>query len=134
MLHRKDGAKEFMKIMDEGKMTNLRDWQKKASEKLGTSKDQAVKIWNNVVDGYEGNSSFRWPAIQQMIDKRDAEIDLLLQIIEKQSEALEFYANGGNFNYDLWIDKESGAHFTGKTARATQAEVQGLVEKLMGEK
>jgi hypothetical protein len=103
-------------------MTNLRDWQKKASERSDTGYKKLVL-----------DERWEWAIYDAGYNSRDAEIDLLLQIIEKQSATLGFYANGGNFNYDLWIDKETGGHFTGKLARNTQAEVQGLVEKLVKE-
>jgi hypothetical protein len=90
---------------------NLRDWQKKASD----------------------------------FGPLDSEIDLLLQIIEKQSEALEFYAKDSEFL--RWCEKNENPLFrsvfesmknnhdaVASKARTAQAEVQGLVEKLMGEK
>jgi len=39
-------------------------------------------------------------------------------------DALEFYANGGNFNRDIWIDEKLG-YFTGKRARQALADFSG---------
>jgi len=43
-------------------------------------KDEAIAIWNNVIDGYEGTSKYRWPDLvkdlQKIVSKyRDDEHD-----------------------------------------------------------
>lgn len=86
-------------------MTNLRDWQKKASERRNKL---TIKF-----DDYNAHKLL------------DAEIDLLLQIIEKQSEALELIKS---------MNSPMGFAGCPVIARTTQAEVQGLVEKITGEK
>ena len=40
----------------------------------------------------------------------------LLDIVVMQAEALEFYANGGNLQSDIWQHKKLG-YFTGKRAK-----------------
>jgi hypothetical protein len=55
---------------------NLRDWQKRASERRN-------KIATD--DTFMGSIT----SFKAGFDSRNAEIDLLLQIIEKQSEALQ---------------------------------------------
>jgi hypothetical protein len=83
----------------------LRDWQKKASERRDKL---TIKF-----DDYNAHKLL------------DSEIDLLIQIIEKQWATLELIANG-----DERFDKVSFK----KRARTTQAEVSELVNKLMGER
>jgi hypothetical protein len=122
-------------------MTNLRDWQKKASER-SYEKAEAARIQCPCCGETFSNDA----TIEMSRDcHRDAEIDLLLQIIEKQSEALGFYADyKGEIRDDMELrdniqpfgDGKINWQYEqgGKRARTVQAEVQGLVEKLVGEK
>jgi ribosomal protein S12 methylthiotransferase accessory factor YcaO len=93
-------------------MTNLRDWQKKASERMGELANEYAFIG-------KGNAQIvKLNGFRHGYSSRDAEIDLLLQIIEKQSEAL------------AWYERSTVGALRFK-ALSTQAEVQGLVEKLV---
>jgi hypothetical protein len=100
--------------------TKLRDWQKKASEK---SRDLAK---HEDSDGYFGFLSG--------YAARDSEIDLLIQIIEKQSKALDDYASEVPSETRF---TETGYHLCkpamGTKARTTQAEVQEIIEELVKE-
>jgi hypothetical protein len=100
---------------------NLRDWQKKASERRNKLAEmQSERITSTLVDADTRARHFR-----NGFDSRDHEIDLLLQIIEKQSEAIEAIGRSRALNGD---DTASA-----RLARTTQAEVQGLVERLVKE-
>ncbi len=104
---------------------NLRDWQKKASERRDAAAQKISTAWAN--DTVHGGIK----AVAALgFDSRDSEIDLLLQIIEKQSAALEFYTYSETWANYATVALEDG----GSEARTVQAEVQGLVEKLTGEK
>jgi hypothetical protein len=103
-------------------MTNLRDWQKRASERRDNinpcGDEDAIGAF---VDGF---------------DSRAAEIDLLLQIIEKQSEALTQISNDKNKTIASDSQEFMDGAYTAfgrnaELADETQAEVQGLVEKLV---
>ena len=126
---------------------NLRDWQKKASARLDI--DATNELFKaHLVD--EGDSIFQ-TMYKKGFSSRDHEIDLLLQIIEKQSEALRFYSRADVWGTDMpgtrtaidpcdqeELELRSSEKFFkdvrgGKLARTTQAEVQGLVEKLVKE-
>ncbi len=50
--------------------------------------------------------------------RNDKQIQSLKDENKKFREALEFYANGGNPNRDIWFDEKLG-YFTGKRARQT---------------
>ncbi len=54
----------------------------------------------------------------QILDEKNKEIQSLKDENKKFREALEFYANGGNPNRDIWFDEKLG-YFTGKRARQT---------------
>lgn len=54
----------------------------------------------------------------QILDEKNKEIQSLKDENKKFREALEFYANGGNSNRDIWFDDDLG-YFTGKRARQT---------------
>lgn len=54
----------------------------------------------------------------------DRKISGLEQKLEKAIKALEFYANGGNHNLDIWHDEKLG-YFTGKRARQVLKEIKG---------
>ena len=63
----------------------------------------------------------------QALTRERARYAELLEKIERleaenrdMREVLEFYANGGNFNRDIWYDKELG-FFTGRRAREVLA-------------
>jgi hypothetical protein len=90
----------------------LRDWQKKASER----RDAEAEV-SEIVNGVFYP---KWYAkhFKAGYSFRDAEIDLLIQIIEKQSEALALYQNARQIiSQDI--------------ARTTQAEVQQIIERLI---
>ena len=59
--------------------------------------------------------------------KLQQKLDATLMREEKLIEVLGFYANGGNFNHDIWIHDELG-HFTGKWAREVLAQNKALRE------
>jgi hypothetical protein len=128
-------------------MTKLRDWQKKASV---LAEAAATKELFKAQCGPRGISLF-----EQMYLKghssRDAEIDLLIQIIEKQSKALGFYCDrenwygpethDGGFRYFHKIDRidcdvasVTGNLIGGSRARTTQDEVQQIVERLIDDR
>jgi hypothetical protein len=88
-------------MTDDRSPTNLRDWQK-----------------SNV---YEDGHSL-------LVTLSNAEIDLLLQIIEKQSEALDKI-----YSIDSKKHKDGSRELwgCGEIARTTQAEVQQIVERLV---
>lgn len=111
-------------------VTNLRDWQKKARERREVF---AEKFAVSSV-GYPGVRVLsRYHAAQEVWDARNAEIDLLLQIIEKQSEAIERLTKVGPPSVPTtgaeWA--EQALKDNCQIARTTQAEVQALVEKLV---
>jgi len=104
-------------------MTNLRDWQKKASERKTFVQRECDKIYRTA---YNCPDVSPIESIQVIANyafhSRDAEIDLLLQIIEKQSEALDVYA----------MTNETFPEY-GDVARTTKAEVKQIVERLINE-
>jgi hypothetical protein len=123
-------------------VTNLRDWQKKASERRDAL--AVSKYPSSAVDA-ERRLQNRWHrgTFKAAYSLRDAEIDLLLQIIEKQSETISFYADKANwYRYEIEGDdvevvtkgpNEIDDWIGGKRARTTQAEVQQIVERLTNE-
>jgi hypothetical protein len=111
---------------------NLRDWQKKAWDKTIFFAKEKSKLYSKpVADGiYEG--------IILGHNHSSTEIDLLLQIIEKQSEALKKLTEC-NWPKDISSCAGLDANSTFllgniELAEQTQSEVQGLVEKITGEK
>jgi hypothetical protein len=120
---------------------NLRDWQKKASE---TGRQGLVcLVPRKGVGGITCHEKTLCDCtILELLDSRDAEIDLLLQIIEKQTDTLKFYGDEGNW----WANTAEGDsdmicksdltktmdNCGGKRARTTQAEVAKLIEQLKG--
>jgi hypothetical protein len=108
-------------------MSNLRDWQKKASERRDV--DALAEISKAQ---YVSNGDTLFQAMfKKGFNSRDAEIDLLLQIIEKQSEAL---CKVGEVDVPSSADKLSWIvmlESVGVLARTTQAEVETLIEKLV---
>jgi len=88
-------------------MTNLRDWQKKAS------------FWAPDYMCETKEMDHGMPVV------RAEYVDLLLQIIEKQSAVLDDLSTSPELNRTL-----VGASVK-RLARTTKAEVQGLVEKLV---
>ena len=112
-------------------MTNLRDWQKKASERR---EEGAKKYGVHIVNNLHSLGTYKQADFKAGFDSRDHEIDLLLQIIEKQSETIEFYADKKNSNE---ITEYKGVKITavgidgGRRALDTQAEVKQIVERLV---
>ena len=114
-------------MVRELEMTTLRDWQKKASEKrdklAGGIKSAYLDEYKFIVGGY----------FCAGFDSREHEIDLLIQIIEKQAAALERLTKVGPPSLPT-----TGAEWSAQClkdnceiARTTQAEVEALVEKLV---
>jgi hypothetical protein len=103
---------------------NLRDWQKKASEKRDAAALERFKLYQKKLGEIESGVLHIEPifgAFCYGFDSRDAEIDILLQIIEKQSEALALIKSGLSSKGPRPI------------AHETQAEVDKLIEQLKGE-
>jgi DNA-binding MarR family transcriptional regulator len=95
-------------------MTNLRDWQKKASERRVQAADKHAIPLNSLTQKFEANGFIEGSK------SRDHEIDLLLQIIEKQSEAI------AEIQPRCWGE-------AAERIRTTQAEVEKIVERLTNE-
>lgn len=53
------------------------------------NKTLAVRIWNGVIESYEGNSSLRWPNIKELLDEKDDKIKEILPLLAEMAEALE---------------------------------------------
>lgn len=71
------------------------------------SKNEYAVIKENLKDRYDFEEAANPPTILQLIKEH-----------QEMREALEFYANGGNPNRDIWFDEKLG-YFTGKRARQT---------------
>lgn len=79
-----------------------------------------VNLFDTVCDferGIECLQSDR-TKLENQLSEANATIQSLKDENKKFREALEFYANGGNPNRDIWFDEKLG-YFTGKRARQT---------------
>lgn len=91
-------------------MIDLKELERIAE--LAVEKDSKNNFYHDVkvfdVDEFDDFVQEATPSVVRQLIKEHQEM----------REALEFYANGGNPNRDIWFDEKLG-YFTGKRARQT---------------